>query len=32
MHLRMRHQAATAQKVAEFLETHPKVDIVRCVT
>lgn len=29
MHLRMKHQAETAQKVAEFLETHPKVDVVR---
>ena len=29
MHLRVRQQAKNAQAVAEFLETHPKVDTVR---
>ena len=29
MHLRVRQQAKNAQAVAEFLETHPKVETVR---
>ncbi len=27
--LRIKQQSASAQKIAEFLETHPKVDVVR---